>query len=358
MALLGRGNVFVAQQKWELALNDMKHAHKGLPDQMDIFLIYGDVLLKSGRTEEFLDVWNDKKDQYLPLFSTPDKLNAEQALMLGHSAAQQLMMADAFPEAKHVLEIIWQRSPNHRITSKLLRVIYDYEGDQDKLKQLFESMLQAHPDDAESLTMLAGAESLSGNHGRSIELATKALTLIEDKEMPMEKLTLLNSLGQFHQHVGNPSKAVEFHQKAIELVPEDNPRLKGTILFFQATALFQQDRQASIEPLKQAVELLPDVQLVLQTAAVYLGEVGDISTAIELLNKANTIRETSRNYSILERIYRATGQTEEADKAAAKRDELQPQMADTDQLMAVEFKTLQVQTMPQIFMDELGVQNQ
>ncbi|MER0204859.1 MAG: tetratricopeptide repeat protein, partial [Nitrosomonas sp.] len=248
----------------------------------------------------------------------PDVANSLNSLALFYKGQDQYAKAE--PLYKRAL-IIWEKSlgPEHPAMAKSLNNLagfYRDQGQYAKALPLYERALAIkekvlgpeHPDVANSLNNLALFYKGQDQYVKAEPLYKRALTILEQSlgpEHPAMATSLNNLAGLYHDQ-GQYAKALPLCERALAIeekaLGSEHPDVAGSLnnLAILYSDQGQYDKAQLLH--KRALAILEkslgpehsDVALSLQNAALNLWTQGgtvDMSRALELFERANTIRE-------------------------------------------------------------------
>lgn len=107
--------------------------------------------------------------------------------------------------------------------------MYAFTGEYDRSMESCEEALEYATEDttrAEILAMIGGIHWRRGEYADSLRICTEAENLVKDEEC-MEEAQVLSMMGLVHNHLGEYDKALEFHQRCLEIVEKMGDQQRG-----------------------------------------------------------------------------------------------------------------------------------
>jgi tetratricopeptide (TPR) repeat protein len=155
---------------------------------------------------------------------------AEQYSRKAIELSQQLPLAEKYLiEANHAhilkdnkkaiaaYENLAKTFPDNTDVEYALGSLYTDNGDFDKARSQFESILKADPKNIKALWQIGTVEFLAGNPQGSLEPLSKGLSLAVQVDNPEQKALILQALGISYRQIGKPDEAMRNIQDSMEI---------------------------------------------------------------------------------------------------------------------------------------------
>lgn len=108
-------------------------------------------------------------------------------------------------------------------------------------------------------------------------------------------------LGQLYNNLGQPEKALEFHQKVIECLPEESVAYFNLALSLKEIGIH--NSVSVIENLKKALDLEPDNVVALKFLGIFYISLGKYDLAEQLLLQALNIKDDGNSHVDISKLY-------------------------------------------------------
>ena len=190
------------------------------------------------------------------------------------------------------------------------------QGDAVYAQQMFEKAIQLRPDHIETLDALIAMSKAQGDWQSVVEGTLRKVELRDD---PVYQFTLLNEIGDiWRDHLGDPSRAVEAYNAALEAQPGSVAVLRKLLDLYTRGRVWTEAIRTLQRLTEQASEHARVATYFYTIAVIYRDELGDAGHAVEFLNKAldadpmmlkafeaiDRMLTTLKDWKALERSYR------------------------------------------------------
>ena len=237
------------------------------------------------------------------LQSNPDLSPAQRGL--GRSLIKLGRAAEAIP----YLETVVKLAPDDRMAQRALAVAYHMEKRPFKAERLFKSLVESNTQDPKSWYYLGAFFFESERFTLALEALETSLKLQPDHDLArVHAAASLAELG----------RAKEAESAFLELLAEPTLAGNADVLLGYARLLFQTGREeAALVRMGKALPVRPDSAELRFWQARILFNMGRLRQAAEEAEHALRLASEARVRSLLLKIYKAQGRTEEAAEQAA-----------------------------------------
>jgi tetratricopeptide (TPR) repeat protein len=259
--------IYLRQNKLKEALEEGEKLISAFPDQENYIMFQADILYNNNREKEAI--------VYL-----------EKALKINpNNPRARIMLADIYKEAgnkekyKENISVL-MNNPDIDFKNKLQILVMSFQNLKDENAQMYaksmaESVVQAHPEEADAYVAYG---DLLNSLGEKVEASLqyeKAIRLDQSNFAVWHNLVSIELLD-----LGNAKKALKFSDQALELFPN-----QGIMLFFNGTAnLMEKNYQEAIYALEAGKKLSTGNNQLLE---IFLGQLGDAYNGTKQYEKSD-----------------------------------------------------------------------
>jgi eukaryotic-like serine/threonine-protein kinase len=269
-------------------------------------------------------------------YDTQAEQYSRKAIELG----QQLPLAEKYLiEANHAhvlkdnkkaiaaYENLAKTFPDNTDVEYALGSLYADNGDFDKARSQFESILKADPKNIKALWQIGTVEFLAGNPQGSLEPLSKGLSLAVQVDNPEQKALILQALGISYRQIGKPEEAMRNIQDSMEITK----KLGMKRLLANSLSELAQDQitigkpDAATASYDQALQILRDIGVkkdygdilinrgvLYQTRGDYDKALQDYKEALQVQRDANDVNYQALCLSNIGDVYFAKYDTDNA----------------------------------------------
>jgi eukaryotic-like serine/threonine-protein kinase len=269
-------------------------------------------------------------------YDTQAEQYSRKAIELG----QQLPLAEKYLiEANHAhvlkdnkkaiaaYENLAKTFPDNTDVEYVLGSLYADNGDFDKARSQFESILKADPKNIKALWQIGTVEFLAGNPQGSLEPLSKGLSLAVQVDNPEQKALILQALGISYRQIGKPEEAMRNIQDSMEITR----KLGMKRLLANSLSELAQDQitigkpDAATASYDQALQILRDIGVkkdygdilinrgvLYQTRGDYDKALQDYKEALQVQRDANDVNYQALCLSNIGDVYFAKYDTDNA----------------------------------------------
>jgi tetratricopeptide (TPR) repeat protein/predicted Ser/Thr protein kinase len=269
-------------------------------------------------------------------YDTQAEQYSRKAIELG----QQLPLAEKYLiEANHAhvlkdnkkaiaaYENLAKTFPDNTDVEYALGSLYADNGDFDKARSRFESILKADPKNIKALWQIGTVEFLAGNPQGSLEPLSKGLSLAVQVDNPEQKALILQALGISYRQIGKPEEAMRNIQDSMEITK----KLGMKRLLANSLSELAQDQitigkpDAATASYDQALQILRDIGVkkdygdilinrgvLYQTRGDYDKALQDYKEALQVQRDANDVNYQALCLSNIGDVYFAKYDTDNA----------------------------------------------
>lgn len=237
------------------------------------------------------------------LDSNPDLPPAQRGL------GRSLIKLGRAAEAIHYLERVVGLVPDDRMAQRALGVAYHMEKRPFKAERLFKSLVKSNPQDPKSWYYLGVFYFESKRFTLALEALETSLKLQPDHNLA--RVYAAASLAEM-------GRSKEAESAFIELLSGPTLASNPDVLLWYARLLFRTGREeAALVQMEKALQVLPDSAELRFWQARILFNMGELGRAAEEAEHALRLASEARVRSLLLKIYKTQGRTEEAAGQAA-----------------------------------------
>lgn len=184
-------------------------------------------------------------------------------MLLGQAHFQLKEYKKALPPIKKAVNMYRKqgRKPKEQWL-QLLRVIYHYEDDYEKMRQVLEEMVSLYPKETH-LRALAGVYSELGNTEKQLTI----MEILYERDYKQTSSQIINLANLYLLH-GIPYKAAKLLQQELEVKKRVDAKEQNYRLLSQAWYQAREDEK-SIPPLRRAAEMSKNGELYIRMAQAY-----------------------------------------------------------------------------------------
>ncbi|MEO8659083.1 MAG: tetratricopeptide repeat protein [Bryobacteraceae bacterium] len=231
--------------------------------------------------------------------------------------AKAYFLAQRLKESLAESELVLKQDPQEPSALKLKANAAYLLGDPATAKDTFIRLLDKHPEDEEGAYMLGRIYYQEGATQLAVGQFERALKLNRSS------YKALDNLGLCYQALGENDKAIRYHLTAIKLVETAHPDYEWPYINLAEALLKTGDAQHAFDSAAKATKRNPMTGHAFYVGAKALDQLGKPDLAVNWLERATALDTgDTEAWYLLARLYRKQGQTERAEAALHRFQEL------------------------------------
>jgi len=288
-----------------LAVRWFQQAFDACPDDRRLLLAMAETQI-AGR-----DFENAIRNATLYLQGDRPSLNGRLILAKAYFLTQRLK------EALAESDLVLKQDPQEPSALKLKANAAYLLGDAETAKATFIRLLEKHPEDEEGAYMLGRIYYQEG----AIQLAVGQFE--RTLKLNRNSYKALDNLGLCYQALSENHKAIRYHLTAIKLVETAQPDYEWPYINLAEALLKAGDAQHAFDSAAKATKRNPMTGRAFYVGAKALDQLGKPDLAVNWLERATALDAgATEAWYLLARLYRKQGQTERAEAALRRFQEL------------------------------------